>query len=160
MIDITIDTSEAESVLGKLTQKLQGLRPLMERIQPILEEEIRETFDTERDPSGSPWASLSPFTLRQKQRLGYPSQKLVRTGRGRATAMVLVLGDRLQIQHEDYMRHHMTGTGKMPKRRFAPEQVDVESGALADAIQAEVEAYLDPGLGRFVRGEVVRLFRR
>ena len=47
-----------------------------------LEEQI---FATQGSVIGKPWAPLSPKTIRQKQRKGFPLEPLVRTGRLKAS---------------------------------------------------------------------------
>lgn len=76
------------SDLGKLSDLMGALAEAFPRdyagavslVRQIANEERERCFDEARSPDGVPWAPLSPATVRQKQRRGYPASPLVRTG--------------------------------------------------------------------------------
>lgn len=165
-----IDTSQADSFLGELTARLQGLDPLYEQIaNDLVQPFINDRFDTETDPSGQPWADLKPATIAQRERKKLvPIRKLDATGRGRKNVKAVPVSGGVQVvyggENTEYMEVHQDGSKKrnIPQRRIIPTQQEIE-GAIGQQIQEAAESYLNPGFGRFVRGELrrtARLFRR
>ena len=161
---LNVDTSQVNSFLGGLTARLQGLDPLMNTIGASIDDDICDRFETETDPAGTPWAGLAASTIKQRTRKGLiPIRKLQATGKGRANIRAIALSNAVRVAYgeggTEYMELHDKGTSKMPQRRFIPTQQEVESGLIGSAISAATEAYLSPGLGKFVRGEIRRLRR-
>lgn len=160
-----IDTSQIDSYLGELTLRLQGLDPLYDTIAAdIIQPFIDQRFDTETDPTGTPWAELKPETIRQRQRKGLvPIKKLNATGKGRKNIKVTAESGGVKVSYgdndTDYMELHNTGTKRMAQRRFVPTPQEIESGEVGRQIQEAAESYLTPGLGRFVKGEIRRTKR-
>jgi phage virion morphogenesis protein len=159
-LSVDCDDREAQSFLGNLTTRLQGLDPLMNTIAGRVEDSIQESFDTQAAPDGSAWAALAPSTLKQKQRLGQSSRILVASGRGKASIRVVVSGNTITCSFEQHMGNHQRGTRLMPKRKFAPEPTDITpTTALGQQIEKDIENYLNPNLFQFMRGEVARTVR-
>ncbi|MDF5718179.1 MAG: phage virion morphogenesis protein [Rhizonema sp. NSF051] len=117
---------------GDAIAKLQAARntisnptPILQQIAAQYQQQVERSFDREQDPDdNSPWADLTPATLRQKQ-LHYPgTKKLVRSGSGKRSVRVLVRGIAIWADMNETMQYHHTGTRKMPKRNFIPEKID------------------------------------
>ena len=69
--------------LEELQTKLKSLqnidkktKPLMQTLGNILQNEIEASFENESSPFGQKWQALKPSTIRQKQKLGKPSNIL------------------------------------------------------------------------------------
>ena len=157
--NVKVDTSQASTVFGRMAAKLQGTAPLMSTIAGILNNYEDDLFEQERSPSGQPWATLAPSTIKQRERKGLvPLKKLQATGKGKSGIRAIVAsGSRVQLTvSEDYMQYNNDGTRRIPARRFIPSQMELESGILGGQIRAATEAYLSQGLGAFIGGEIAR----
>lgn len=168
-IQLDVDLSGATNLLGRLRSKLQNPAPLMDRLAQAVEDEIEASFQEERSPSGKPWDLLSPVTVRDRKRKGLvPIKTLRATEEGRKN--IKVRGDRNSVtisyggSGTGYMEVHQKGgkvnkdgnTIEIPQRQFLPERSDFERGELGRKVKGEVENYLNPSIGGFVRGEVAR----
>ena len=58
-INIEYDDRELVEALNRLARAGQDLTPAMREIAAALEDAAAEAFDSERAPSGEPWADLS-----------------------------------------------------------------------------------------------------
>ncbi|MHC5939516.1 hypothetical protein [Nostoc sp.] len=67
------------------------------------------------------WAALSPATIAQKERLGYPRKILTRTGAMRGSPKAVVIGKSVKITVAFPSEFHQRGTRKMTKRQILPE---------------------------------------
>lgn len=132
--------------IGDAIAKLRAARntisnptPILQQIAVQYQQQIERSFESEEDPNdNSPWADLTPATLRQKQRLYPGTKKLVRTGRGKQSVRVVVKGIAIWADMDDIMQYHHTGTRKMPKRDFVPKKLDEDlvQGVVARVIFA------------------------
>jgi len=71
--------------IDSYSERLQNLEPVWRQIAKDLMELEAQIFATQGGIIGKTWAPLSPKTVRQKQRKGFPLEPLVRTGRLRAS---------------------------------------------------------------------------
>ncbi len=72
---------QANFAILKIVRKVRDLSPVWGDVEDIIIRDIETVFELEGRP---PWPPLSPFTLRQRERLGYPYPiypMLVMTGR-------------------------------------------------------------------------------
>ena len=67
--------------LQGVSRDLKSWDKEFKQVGSFLLKTFKQNFDTEGRTLGVPWQSLKPSTVAQKQRLGYPSNILVRTGR-------------------------------------------------------------------------------
>lgn len=82
MLVITIEGEKQLSfAIDTLSEKVSDFRPVWDEIAKDLMEWESEIFETEGAAIGRKWVSLSPKTVKAKQRKGYPLRPLVRTGR-------------------------------------------------------------------------------
>jgi phage gpG-like protein len=91
MIQDTRFVSGAER-LGRRIRTLRdrfGLAPFKEELGDLLLARTMRRFDAEVDPDGVPWASLARKTQRDRARLGFDGQKLVRTGKMRDSIQLI-----------------------------------------------------------------------
>lgn len=137
----------AQDLLSFFMRKVRVPSELMEQIRDRLVENVENNFNTEADPDGSPWAELAPSTVRQKRLRGLDTRKLRATGKGKQSIKVTVVGESVEVSYDEHMVHHQHGTRKMPQRKFAPDDRNVETGKLGDVLQADVEEYLSDQAG-------------
>jgi len=71
--------------IDSYSHRLQNFEPVWRQIAKDLMELEEQIFATQGSVIGRPWVPLSPKTIRQKQRKGFPLEPLVRTGRLRAS---------------------------------------------------------------------------
>jgi phage gpG-like protein len=85
MLVVMIDDENVLFAVDTLSERVQNLEPVWRQIAKDLMELEEQIFATQGSVIGRPWAPLSPKTIRQKQRKGFPLEPLVRTGRLRAS---------------------------------------------------------------------------
>lgn len=118
---IDTDLSPILNAISQLQGKLDNQTPLMTKIGGYIVERAERGFETETDPYGSKWQPLSPATIVEKQRKGYPNKILTRTGRLANSFRILVRGNSVRIASTvGYSRYHQIGTKKMAKRAMLP----------------------------------------
>lgn len=79
----------------------------------------KEVFSTEGGVIGEKWARLSPYTVAQKARLGYPPDILVRTGEMKRSFQTIVSSDQAVIYNTSpYFKYHQSNQprAKIPRR--------------------------------------------
>lgn len=99
---------------------------LAKTIAPIILEEIQERFDSETDPSGRKWASLSDETLKYKARYNYPLSILQRTQNMMGSFRILnVTNTSLEVgtditdeRGKHYPKYHQGKTANIPQREI------------------------------------------
>jgi phage gpG-like protein len=67
--------------LAELAALLSDLSPVLDSMATVMSQWQIQNFDDQGATFGQPWAPLKPSTLREKQRLGFSDQPLVRYGR-------------------------------------------------------------------------------
>lgn len=153
---LTVDTSEAGSILGLLASRLQSGQ-LLEQVKGVLVDEIEAAFQNEKNPEGRQWAPLAAATIRQLRRQSYGGKMLQRTGLGKRSIKIQVTGrNRLAVSYLGYMDYHDKGTRFVPQRQFIPNKRDLETGRVGRRIKKVVEDFLNPSLGQFARNELAR----
>ena len=81
-INIEYDDREVVEALNRMVRAGQDLTPAMREIAAALEDVAAEAFDSERSPSGEPWADLSKHTKRRRsKKKKWPGQILQVSGR-------------------------------------------------------------------------------
>lgn len=131
------------SYLTALDKRLVDLTPVMTDIGAALEEAVRVRFDTKQDPSGQPWAQLSPVTRaiyaradRQRKRGGGTEvvsrgSLMIRTGQLREGVSFRATSSQVEIGFDRrYAGYHEFGTSRMPRRGLLT--ADPTTGALGD----------------------------
>src|SRR5947209_7069418 len=76
-------------------------------------------FDSQGAALGQPWKRLSPVTVAQKARHGYPETPLIRTGRMRQGFRSVVSTDQAVVYNTaDYFKFHQSNQvrSKLPRR--------------------------------------------
>lgn len=83
-------------------------------------QEIQKGFDQGHDPYGKKWANLRPATLAKGRR----PPPLTATGRGRRGVKAKPMqGAGIALTSTvSYMKYHRTGTSKMARRDFLPDE--------------------------------------
>lgn len=76
-IGVQYDDSQIQKHLRKLHKLSGDMSPAMLEISEFLHERTRDHFDDEQAPDGTPWATLSPATLKRKQAKGYPVDQIL-----------------------------------------------------------------------------------
>lgn len=82
----------------------------------VRDQTVTRIAATGLDPSGKPWAPLSPQTVARKR---HGSRTMVDTGRLMSSVAMDVVGDEARISIPvPYAAHHQSGTSKMPQRQL------------------------------------------
>ncbi len=113
-----------QPILRSLTQlggKLAVPTDFLEATGDYFLKRVEQGFRSEVDPYGKKWAALSPATISQKERLGYPLKILTRTGNMRRSPKYIVQGKSVKIVASHPSEFHQSGTRKMPQRQILPE---------------------------------------
>jgi phage gpG-like protein len=140
MPKLTIRTTTNLSKLLVMGRVLSLARSpqLKEVVVNIVQANIEQNFASEADPEGTPWAPLSPYTLRY----GRGTKKLQATGACQRSIKVSIQGDKIVVRFVGYMKFHQRGTRKMPKRQFAPVRSNFKTGQLGQEIRVAVQRFL------------------
>ncbi len=70
-----------KKILRALEKRFRNFKPVLQQsVHPALLDEIRANFRTEGGLVRGGWHPLSPVTVAEKARLGFPAAALVRTG--------------------------------------------------------------------------------
>jgi hypothetical protein len=133
---------EVRARLQAMRERSGNLVPAWEAFATWWSRENREHWQTRGARWDTTWAPLSPYTLREKARLGYPLDPLVRTGalRRDLTLRPLALESFSQRSmalgtRREYAKFHQRGTSRMPRRRIVnARQVDAEN-AIGSAVK-------------------------
>lgn len=99
--------------LGPVLEALQEVqRAELDDIGLLMQQQQIENFDTQGATFGEPWQELKVSTLREKARLGFPEQSLVRAGRiASEIGATMVIGETSVTTGLDL--------GEAPEARFA-----------------------------------------
>ncbi|MCS7187448.1 MAG: phage virion morphogenesis protein [Armatimonadota bacterium] len=144
MLIINIEGDQQVSfTIDTLSEKVFDLTPVWEKIAKDLIEWESEIFETEGAAIGRKWAPLSPKTIKQKQRKGYPLKPLIRTGRLMASLtqaghsdMVLIIdnfsltfGSARLVERGDWflapIHHYGAPSRNIPARALMPDESQV-----------------------------------
>lgn len=122
MIETYVDIQPTLKRFKKLGGRLTNQQELMEDIGNYLVSGIGNSFKKEVDPYNKKWQQLSPATISEKERKGYPLKILTRTGKLRSSVRFVVNNKSVRIiVDSNYATFHQTGTKKIPKRQILPE---------------------------------------
>lgn len=105
-----------EGVENKLKDPKPAFKQSAEKLIGVFQKEV---FDTQGAVINERWARLSPYTVAQKARQGYPLDPLIRTGRMRRSFESLVESDRAVIYNTaEYFKYHQSNQPrqKLPRR--------------------------------------------
>ena len=142
---MAIQVPDIDRLREQLAARRAALARLDEPVQrslAVLRETIAGAFDSEGMSLGAAWPPLAPRTLREKLRLGYPAQPLVRTGLLRSgwEASLTGPGQGTLRSAAPYARAHEEGLG-VPQRRFLPG-LEAAGSALREVFEQHVEEAL------------------
>lgn len=84
IVSYGVDVRRPVDNLRGIAARAGNARPPFARIQPLLQEDIAENFDSQGGEFGKPWPPLRPGTLANKARKGQPSTPMVATGESKA----------------------------------------------------------------------------
>lgn len=121
MIQIYVNLQPMLASLARLGGKVANSTIMLDEVGDYLEGRILENFRKEVDPYNSKWAPLSPATIADKKRKGYPLDKLLRTGKMKRSLKVITTGKTLRIEIDFPAQFHQRGTRRMPQRQILPE---------------------------------------
>lgn len=79
----------------------------------------RDVFDSQGAAIGEKWKRLSPYTVAQKARKGFPSTPLIASGRMRESFKTIVSSDQAVIYNTaEYFKYHQSNQprSKLPRR--------------------------------------------
>lgn len=160
MLIITVEGAEQISfAIDTLSEKVSDLTPVWRDIAKDLMEWEAEIFESQGAAIGRSWAPLSPKTIRQKQRKGYPLAPLIRTGRLKASLtqegaedMILIIeptsltfGSARTVERGDWFLapiHHFGAPSRnIPARALMPDESQIGQ-RFRDKWLALLEGYL------------------
>ena len=145
---ITINDCLVVEFLAELGKKAGNLRGLMDEVGQQMETRVSNRFETESDPSGTPWMQWADSTI-----ASYPDD-----GNGRILDRYGQVGMLASLGHQaddssvtygfamPYAAYHEFGTTRMPRRGLLT--LDPDAGTLSDddqrAVLDTIEAYFMP----------------
>lgn len=117
MISIDVDTSAVDSMLTKLSNRIENSRPAFDLIGEIITTSVLKNFEEEGRPT--PWKPLAQRTIIERTALGYwPGKILARTGfLKRIFHQADADGVTIATQ-APYAPKHQYGAGRIPARPF------------------------------------------
>lgn len=145
MITIEVDDHAFRGYLQALQQRLGDLSKPMAEIGGILENRVRQRFETETDPSGRAWAPWAESTRKSYPKNGHHRildryGDMIKDVNARSDATSVRVGF-----PEDYATFHEFGTQRMPRRQTLFN--DPVAGTLAPdderAVIQVLESFLD-----------------
>lgn len=117
MVKVEVKARAALKVVRDRAKRVKDLDKPLRKSGLLEERETKLNFARESDPDGNGWAPLAASTLRQKRgggilkEFGALSASIAMTGPSGNQVRVASRGVRYGI-------YHMTGTSKMPARKF------------------------------------------
>jgi phage gpG-like protein len=139
--------------VASLLQALDDFQPVIEDFGRQISAAEKGNFASQGAGFGLPWPALSPLTLAEKQRKGYPSTSLVRTGALQAAVgeSVMLTPTSVQVGVDlsavPYAAYHQTGTSRMPARVLVAVSDD-----MIDEMMQTLRAYLANATGGDLTG--------
>lgn len=117
-------TIEGEKQLSRtmigVENKIKDLKPAFDQsAKKLISVFSKDVFDTEGAEIKSRWDRLSPYTVAQKARLGFPPDILIRTGRMKNSFKSLVTSEQAVITNDaDYFPYHQSNKPRshLPRR--------------------------------------------
>ena len=120
--------TQVKALLTGVLRRVSDFRPLAEPIDWEIRKSNEEMFGGEGG-SRAPWAALSPYTVADRIRKGYPGEHPILVRSGDLKRSILRKQDPFHIleKHRDYIDtgtkvfyaiFHQTGTRKMPARKI------------------------------------------
>lgn len=102
----------------------------------------RDVFDTQGGAIGERWQRLSPYTVAQKARRGYPLTPLVGTGRMQNSFQTVVSSSQAVIYNtSEYFKYHQS---KLPRtklpRRIVMKLADQQKETIVRYFQEHLQA--------------------
>ena len=164
---ISIDPSLVpDGDINGLLAALADFGPLLEELGEIMSEAQQDNFDSQGAVFGEPWAALSPSTLKEKERLGYPATSMVRTGtlRDEAGGAIAMDADSVTAGFDEslvpYATYHQpaalggsnSGAGRLPARILVSFSAHEQ-----DEMLQKVQDYLDNASGGLPSGVSVTM---
>ena len=129
LFSVRVNDKAFRSYLDRLQGRMSDMTPVMSEIGAVLESRVSGRFETETDPSGTPWAPWA-----QSTRENYPDD-----GNGRILDRYGDLLASLNWQAnassvrvgfgQPYAAYHEWGTSRMPQRGLLMD--DPDAGTLA-----------------------------
>jgi phage gpG-like protein len=116
VVSIDADFSQSINAFKAIRSNLKGLEPPMRKWGHYMVVDTQDQFRKGIDPDGNPWAPLSPVTLLNKAKLGYPPDILIATGDMERTVDYAFIGKGVVIRIGFPAQFHQRGTTKMPAR--------------------------------------------
>ncbi|MBD2492529.1 phage virion morphogenesis protein [Aulosira sp. FACHB-615] len=121
MIQVSADLNPILRRLTKLGGQLSNPADFLQDVGAYFEKRIDEGFRQEKDPYGKKWKPLSPATISEKERLGFPLKILTRRGKMRSEVKTSVSGKTVRITVPFPAQFHQIGTKRMPQRQILPD---------------------------------------
>ncbi len=140
-------TELSRELLG-ISAKLRDYRqPFRQSADMLVRQFSNEVFATQGAVLGEKWKRLSPYTVAQKARLGFPSEPLVRTGRMQRSFDSIVSTDQAVVRNTaDYFKYHQSN---QPRQKL-PRRVMMK---LTDNTKADIVRYFQAYIQAAVRSE-------
>jgi phage gpG-like protein len=111
-----------------------GYKPLFTDLSKRWEQRISESFRQKADPYGTPWKKLSPFTVRIKQKKGYPepSRQLFATGALSRSFYPIITANSLKLRSKKQEIANKHNLGGLPASNFpfriVPQRIIIPDG--------------------------------
>lgn len=110
MLRVKFDMTQAKKTLDKKRRAVTNMTNSMNEVGTFLEEQIDQSFTSQRDPYGKAWAPLKDSTLELRARRGNHSTTILEdTGAMRASLTFSSNTKSLQMQMQDPSEVHQMG---------------------------------------------------
>lgn len=113
------DKQLSRVLIGMASSMKDYTTPFSQSADYLRETFSRDVFDTQGGAIGEKWKRLSPYTVAQKARRGYPSTPLVGSGAMRESFKTLVSTDQAVVYNTAaYFKYHQSKAPrtKLPRR--------------------------------------------
>lgn len=123
LIRVEVNAQGALQRLGVVQREAGNRRVPNRQLATQLYGWVQRNFQASGGLQNPAWRPLAASTLKQKQRQGYSSQPLLRSGHLRQSFLQFYDNERAGVGSEvPYSQYHETGTNRLPQRAMLPPE--------------------------------------
>lgn len=146
-ISLTVDVSRVLRGYALLGRGIANREPYNRKLSVQLLAWVRRNFASGGADQTPTWAPLKESTRREKERKGYSTLPLTRTGELRQSFYPVADNNQGGVRSDsDYGRYHQTGTKHMPQRLMLPPEEYVRQAAIQIYSMHVVDSITKAGL--------------
>lgn len=139
------DTQLSRRLIGLQGSLTDYHRPFGEAASYLKATFSRDVFDTQGAAIGERWTRLSPYTVAQKARKGYPATPLIGTGSMRNNFQTIVSSDQAVVYNTAaYFKYHQSKAARSSNlpRRVMMKLADRQKEQIVKYFQEHIQAAL------------------